>query len=400
MESGRYYGGSIHRVQLVEVSQPAQGDATGPFSHSAFFYAYLHTTCGCHMKLPYIAFAFAAALFLTASADAQNEPRSFLLPGQSLVAKFDQALVAGDMRFVMQHDCNLVVYHGAKAVWATNTNKQGPGCVTIMQGDGNLVLLRSDGKVLWASNTNRHPGAWVTAQPDGNLVIYQPGNAAKGRALWATNTVEHNNAPVPTAAKVDYGPYTCVNGLVWREAVPQDYVCVSPSWRQKTWDENARGASLRQPGGGAYGPDTCKQGAVWRETRPSDHVCVLFQSRSRDDNRRANKGAYAGYAHPEQLPRNATESWWAQQNTATTVDQLLVRPAAGMVFYSWEPGRGYVPLTRNLGISSENGGRMVTPPHCQKSSNRSMYVIAVDEVTGVVSNAGRVAFPLCLPELT
>lgn len=146
------------------------------------------------MRLPYIAFALVAALLATA-AGAQNELRSFLRPGQSLVAKYNQALVAGDTRFVMQEDCNLVVYHGGKAAWATDTNRQGRDCVAIMQGDGNLVLLRSDGKVLWASGTHRHPGAWVVAQTDGNLVIYPPGPAVSGRALWATNTdIRHRNA--------------------------------------------------------------------------------------------------------------------------------------------------------------------------------------------------------------
>lgn len=199
---------------------------------------------------------------------------------------------------------------------------------------------------------------------------------------------------VPTgSAQAQNGPYTCVNGLVWREAVPQDFVCVSPSWRQKTRDENAHGPSLRQPGGGPNGPDTCRQGSVWRETRPSDHVCVLLQSGSRDANRRANKDAHTGYAHPEQLPRSSAASWW--DNSV-----LLVFPAEGLVFYGWEPGRAYAPLNRNRYIDSASHARVATPPNCQKSSNRRMYVIAVDEVTGVVSNAGLVAVPLCLPEVT
>lgn len=139
------------------------------------------------MRPLYLALALLTAL-LSATAHAQNDMRSFLRPGQAMVAKFDQALTAGSTRLVMQHDCNLVVYHETKAVWATNTHKQGNGCVAIMQGDGNFVLLRGDGKVLWASGTHRHPGAWLVAQTDGNVVVYQPGPAVKGRALWATNT--------------------------------------------------------------------------------------------------------------------------------------------------------------------------------------------------------------------
>jgi len=40
---------------------------------------------------------------------------------------------------------------------------------------------------------------------------------------------------------------------------------------------------------GAYGPDTCRQGYVWREAFPGDHVCVTpaQRARARHDNARA-----------------------------------------------------------------------------------------------------------------
>jgi hypothetical protein len=146
----------------------------------------------CTMKSLYAAFLL-AAIGSVQVVEAQGPPRSFLLPGHSLVGTMNQELVAGEMRFVMQHDCNLVLYLRGKPSWATNTNRQGSGCVAIMQGDGNLVLLRgSDGKVLWASNTHGHPGAWLMAQSDGNLVIYPPGAPKVGSALWASHTfVQH-----------------------------------------------------------------------------------------------------------------------------------------------------------------------------------------------------------------
>jgi hypothetical protein len=191
-----------------------------------------------------------------------------------------------------------------------------------------------------------------------------------------------------SSAQAQYGPYTCVVGLVWREAVPYDYVCVSPQWRDKTWQENALGPSRRQPGGGPYGPDTCKQGFVWRETRPSDHVCV--PPLSRDQNRRPNRTAYTGYAHPDQLPANGTQTWWTGYPSG---GQLWVRPTH-LPFYSWEPGRGYHGALGSYGVVYSE--KAVTPRGCRMSNDRSMYVLAVDEVTGVVSNAGRVAVPLCL----
>ncbi len=191
---------------------------------------------------------------------------------------------------------------------------------------------------------------------------------------------------VTSPAQAQYGPYTCTPGLVWREAVSGDRVCVTPQWRDKTREENRLGPSRVQPGGGPYGPDTCKPGFVWRETRPTDHICVPPQSR--EDARRGNANAYSGYAHPDQLPKNGTAAWW--ENTRS---QLLVNPAH-LSFYGWEPSRGY---HRQMGTYGDYYGvRAVTPANCQKSDDRYMYVLAVDAATGIVSNAGRVQVPLCL----
>lgn len=81
--------------------------------------------------------------------------------------------------------------------------------------------------------------------------------------------------PVPAYADpLPYGPDTCIQGFVFREARPGDTVCVTPSVRSGTAQDNANAASNVQPGGGAYGPNTCKQGFVWREAFGGDTVCV------------------------------------------------------------------------------------------------------------------------------
>jgi hypothetical protein len=36
-----------------------------------------------------------------------------------------------------------------------------------------------------------------------------------------------------------YGPDTCKHGYVWREATPDDHVCVTPGTRDQTADDNA-----------------------------------------------------------------------------------------------------------------------------------------------------------------
>jgi hypothetical protein len=88
-----------------------------------------------------------------------------------------------------------------------------------------------------------------------------------------------------------FSPDTCKQGFVWREAVPDDRVCVTPETRSEAAKDNSEAAGRRSPNGGASGPDTCKQGFVWREATPSDHVCVPPQVRAAAaaDNSAANQ---------------------------------------------------------------------------------------------------------------
>ena len=83
-------------------------------------------------------------------------------------------------------------------------------------------------------------------------------------------------APVIALAVGDYGPETCQEGYVWREACgPDDHVCVTPTVRAQAAQDNGQAAARREPNGGPYGPDTCRPGYVWREAcGPQDHVCV------------------------------------------------------------------------------------------------------------------------------
>jgi len=94
---------------------------------------------------------------------------------------------------------------------------------------------------------------------------------------------------VVTDSALPYGPDTCKQGFVWREARPGDHVCVTPATRSQTAEDNRLAASRRSPNGGPYGPDTCKQGYVWREAFPGDRVCVPPQTRAQaaEDNRLA-----------------------------------------------------------------------------------------------------------------
>ena len=114
------------------------------------------------------------------------EKRSRLPVGGTLEGVRGDALVSsnGYFRAVMQGDCNFVVYHDPRALWASGTQGRGSACTAIMQGDGNLVVYTQDKVPVWASGTQGNPGADVVMQDDGNLVVY-----VAGRALWASNTV-------------------------------------------------------------------------------------------------------------------------------------------------------------------------------------------------------------------
>ncbi|RZL84962.1 MAG: hypothetical protein EOP32_01560 [Rhodococcus sp. (in: high G+C Gram-positive bacteria)] len=86
------------------------------------------------------------------------------------------------------------------------------------------------------------------------------------------------------SASADTGPYgkdTCKQGFVWREAMSNDHVCVSPEQRSQAALDNSLSAEREEPNGGAWGPHTCRQGFVWRVVVANDLVCVTPATRDR-----------------------------------------------------------------------------------------------------------------------
>ncbi|KAF9590495.1 hypothetical protein IFM89_035468 [Coptis chinensis] len=90
----------------------------------------------------------------------------------------------GPYRFIMQSDCNLVLYMNRNRVlWNSATNGRGTSCRATLQNNGNLVIL-SGTDVVWSSQSAQGPNNYrLIIQGDGNVVIY-------GASLWATNTVQ------------------------------------------------------------------------------------------------------------------------------------------------------------------------------------------------------------------
>jgi hypothetical protein len=95
---------------------------------------------------------------------------------------------------------------------------------------------------------------------------------------------------VTVATPYAFAQAKCAQGYVWREAAPNDYVCVTPQARQQAWADNAR-QDARRAGSGPYGYETCKQGYVWREATGDDKVCVTPATRdqARYDNSKARR---------------------------------------------------------------------------------------------------------------
>ncbi|WP_319455807.1 MULTISPECIES: hypothetical protein [unclassified Mycobacterium] len=109
------------------------------------------------------------------------------------------------------------------------------------------------------------------------------------------------------ADPLPYGPDTCIQGFVWREAQSGDTVCVTPAIRTSTAQQNQAAGQNVEPNGGAYGPATCKQGFVWREAFSGDTVCVTpaVRSQAAADNAAAASRKAANAPQPTPTPAPA-----------------------------------------------------------------------------------------------
>lgn len=113
----------------------------------------------------------------------------------------------------------------------------------------------------------------ITIRIPGFTAITRTAPLATATGLAALTLAVAGQAPA-SADPLPYGPDTCIQGFVWREANPNDHVCVTPAVRSQTAQENQLADGRRDPNGGPYGPDTCLQGYVWRDAFEGDHVCV------------------------------------------------------------------------------------------------------------------------------
>ena len=134
----------------------------------------------------------AASLTILLANPSSGQCNNHLLSGERLSP--GQSLTSGNMEFIMQYDCNLVLYDNGKPIWASGTYHSGSGCYVAMQTDGNLVIYDNRNNPLWASNTNGENGNYILIlQKDRNLVIYS-------HPIWATGTNYAGSVAVVVAA--------------------------------------------------------------------------------------------------------------------------------------------------------------------------------------------------------
>jgi hypothetical protein len=111
-------------------------------------------------------------------------------------------------------------------------------------------------------------------------------------STWNPYQVVLMQSTLALRSSLAFGPDTCKPGFAWREAIPDDHVCVTPITRDATQQENRLAARNRSRDGGPFGPDTCLPGFVWRDAYPGDHVCVnpsIRDQASRDNAQAASR---------------------------------------------------------------------------------------------------------------
>jgi hypothetical protein len=154
----------------------------------------------------------------------------------------------------------------------------------------------------------------------------------------------------PASADPPYGPDTCIQGFVWREAIPGDNVCVTPAVRDATAAQNANAVANRDPNG-AYGSNSCKQGFVWREAFDGDVVCVTPDVRAATKADNAAAASRKVSNSPQQAPAPAAGSTVKFEVTGSgTVYSIDTDPASSRVAEGTQ-----LPWLRTMPIGSDVG---------------------------------------------
>jgi hypothetical protein len=188
-------------------------------------------------------------------------------------------------------------------------------------------------------------------------------------------------APAPALADpLPYGPDTCIQGLVWREARTGDTVCVTPAVRDRTATENANPGSNKDPLAGS-GPESCSQGYVWREAFDGDTICVTPAERSETKAANAAAASNKQANQPQQGPTNQANTVVFEVTGPGEVFNIVTDPDTGSV-----PDHTKLPFTRTTTIGPDvhllqvvATGRDAPGPGCRITLNGK---VVAQEPTG------------------
>jgi hypothetical protein len=129
-------------------------------------------------------------------------------------------------------------------------------------------------------------------------------DAGPNDRVCVTTTVRQQNRDDNAAAPSRWvngpsGPHTCVQGYVWREAFAGDQVCVTTAQRTQASNDNTAAASRRVARDFAvFGPNRCKSGNKWRAADARDYVCVsssIFDTTVKENAAAASRWVAGGH---------------------------------------------------------------------------------------------------------
>ncbi len=187
-----------------------------------------------------------------------------------------------------------------------------------------------------------------------------------------------------SADPLPYGPNTCINGFVWRNARDGDAVCVTPATRDQVAAENADPGAHKDPNG-AYGPQSCAQGYVWRQAFDGDTICVTPEIRTQTlaDNAAASSRMAANQPAPP--PAESPGSPRPQSGPPGSASVILEATGAGtaLTIDLYDPNaepRLYnvaLPYSRSVAAAPQSGqlyqivaiGKDTAKPGCRITVN-------------------------------
>ncbi|KAH0465037.1 hypothetical protein IEQ34_005140 [Dendrobium chrysotoxum] len=131
------------------------------------------------------------SLSLLLTTPASGKGSNYLLSGESLQA--GEALVDGDDKFIMQHDCDLVFYNSGVKNWSSGTGGVDFGCYVTLMEHGNLMIFNFKG-IVWNRGPNGPMGKYILIlQRDHNVFVYGP-------SFWSPIKSYESNDVVISAA--------------------------------------------------------------------------------------------------------------------------------------------------------------------------------------------------------